>query len=77
MTRFEKFSADDLTYLRSELLRSGLDSMQVAQLLTAFLGQRGYGVSAEDARAAVADIEAAGCTLPCLQEHLERLAFVM
>ncbi len=77
MSSFEKFSADDLRFLRTGLQHTGLDSFQVAQLITGFLAQRGYGVSTADAHAAVASIEAAGCTLPCLQEQLEKLALVM
>jgi len=77
MKDFEKFKADELTHLRAELQRSGLDSFQVAELLSAFLSERGYGVSSDDARSAAAHIEASGCALPCLQEELEKLAFVM
>ena len=77
MSAFEKFPANDLALLRTELLRSGLDCFQTAELLAGFLAQRGYGVSTDEARAAVTHIEAAGCTLPCLQEQLEKLAVVM
>lgn len=77
MSDFERFKSDELNHLRVELQRSGLDSFQVAELLAAFLAQRGYGVSTDDARTAAAHIEASGCTLPCLQEELEKLAFVM
>jgi hypothetical protein len=77
MSDFEKFKADELALLRTELQKSGLDSFQVGELLSGFLVQRGYGVSAEEARAAAAHIEASGCTLPCLQEELEKLAVFM
>ena len=77
MEDFEKFPDEELCMLRTELLRSGLDSFQVAELLAGFLGQRGYGVSSEEARVAAAHIEASGCALPCLQEELEKLAFIM
>jgi hypothetical protein len=77
MNDFEKFKADELNLLRGELQRSGLDTFQIAELLAAFLIQRGYGVSSSEARSAGARIEASGCTLPCLQEELEKLAFVM
>ena len=77
MMDFEKFTDDDLCCLRNELLHSGLDSFQVADLLAGFLAQRGYGVSNEQARAAAVYLEARGCTLPYLQEQLEKLAFVM
>ena len=77
MKDFEKFPADDLALLRTELLCAGLDTFQVGELIAGFLAQRGYGVSTDEARAAVTHIEAAGCTLPCLQEQLEKLAVVM
>jgi hypothetical protein len=77
MTRFEKFPDDELFLLRNELLHSGLDSFQVADLLAGFLVQRGYGVSNEQARTAAVLIGSEGCTLPCLQAELEKLAFVM
>jgi hypothetical protein len=77
MKDFEKFPADDLTLLRSDLLCAGLDNFQVGELLAGFLVQRGYGVSPYEARAAAAHIEASGCALPCLQEQLEKIAFMM
>lgn len=77
MTDFEKFSNNQLNELRDDLLRSGLDYFQAAELLTAFLSQHGYGVSNNEARGAASRIEAVGCNLPFLQEELERLAFVM
>lgn len=77
MSAFEKFKSEDLYTLRAELLQSGLDSFQVAELLAGFLAQHGYGVSNDEARHAAARIESVGCSLPCLQEELEKLAFVM
>jgi hypothetical protein len=77
MKDFEKFPVDDLALLRTELRCAGLDSFQVGELIAGFLAQRGYGVSANEARVAAAHIEAAGCTLPSLQEHLEKIAFMM
>ncbi len=77
MNAFEKFPDDELCLLRNELLHAGLDSFQVADLLAGFLVQRGYGVSNEQARSAAVLIESQGCTLPCLQAELEKLAFVM
>ena len=52
MKDFEKFPADDLALLRTELLCAGLDSFQVGELIAGFLAQRGYGVSADQARVA-------------------------
>ncbi len=77
MSGFELFSADDLKALREELMQSGLDSFQAAELLAAFLSTRGYGVSNDEARTAAGRIEAMGCSIPKLQEELEKLAFVM
>ena len=77
MKDFEQFTNDDLHYLRSELLTAGVDSFQVADFITGFLIQRGYGVSTVDARAAAAHIGAHGYGLPCLQEQLQKLAYIM
>ena len=73
----EKFTATDLSSLRSELMQSGLDSWQAAELVASFLTVRGYGVSNYAARGAVTRIESVGCTLKCMQEELEKLALVM
>jgi hypothetical protein len=74
---FEKFSETDLNHLRDELLRSGLDSWQAAELISSFLSERGYGVSTQAARKATAHMEVVGCSIKCLQEELEKLAQVM
>ena len=73
----EKFALTDLTSLREELLQSGLDSWQAAELIGAFLMGRGYGVSNHAARTAATRIESVGCSLQCMQEELEKLALVM
>lgn len=72
-----KFALTDLTSLREELLQSGLDSWQAAELIGAFLSGRGYGVSSHAARSAATRIESVGCSLKCMQEELEQLALVM
>lgn len=77
MSDFEKFPAHELKALREELMQSGLDSFQVAELLSAFLTQHGYGVSSDEARTTASQIELSVCTLPRLQEELEKLALVM
>jgi hypothetical protein len=77
MNDFEKFPDDELCILRSELLHSGLDSFQIAELLAGFLVQRGYGVSNEGAREAAVYLEARGCALLCLQAELEKIAYFM
>ena len=73
----EKFTVTDLCSLREELMQSGLDSWQAAELISAFLNARGYGVSNHAARGAASRIESVGCSLKCMQEELEKLAFVM
>ena len=77
MTGFEKFPAHELKTLHDELKQSGLDSFQIAELLSGFLVQHGYGVSTAQARTAASSIEVVSCTLPRLQEELEKLALVM
>ena len=76
MTGFEKFPPDQLNTLRTELMQSGLDSFQAAELLAAFLVQHGYGVSHDEARTAASRIEQVGFTLPGMQEELERIAYI-
>jgi hypothetical protein len=76
-TAIEKFTKTDLSSLRDELMQSGLDSWQAAELISAFLSGRGYGVSHRAALSAASRIESVGCSLKCMQEELEKLALVM
>ena len=73
----ERFTLTDLSSLREELLQSGLDSWQAAELISSFLNVRGYGVSNHAARSAASRIESVRCSLQCMQEELEKLALVM
>jgi hypothetical protein len=73
----EEFSQADLSGLREELMKAGLDSWQAADLISSFLAARGYGVSTQDARNAASRMDAIGCSLKCLQAELEKLAYVM
>jgi hypothetical protein len=75
--KIEKFSQRELLNLRNELLQSGIDSWQAAEVLSGFLTGRGYGVNAERARNSIARLEEMGCKLDCMQAELENLAFVM
>lgn len=75
--QIEKFGTADLSGLREELMQSGLDSWQAAELISSFLVGRGYGVSNHDARVSATRIESHGCSLERMQEELEQLAFVM
>lgn len=76
-TYVEQFTPTDLMTLRSELLQSGVDSFQAAEIVTNFLSGRGYGVSKYEARAAASRIEIPGCTAEHIQAELERVALAM
>ncbi|HXC97563.1 MAG TPA: hypothetical protein VNU92_17820 [Edaphobacter sp.] len=73
----ERFSEADLNGLREDLMKSGLDSWQAADLISSFLAARGYGVSMQDARSAAFRMESISCSTRCLQEELEKIAQVM
>jgi hypothetical protein len=70
----EKFTASDLATLRSDLLQSGVDSFQAAELVTSFLSGRGYGISTDEARGVATKIEGFGSTVESIQAELERVA---
>jgi hypothetical protein len=72
-----KFSGEDVADLRAELVQSGLDSWQAAELISSFLGARGYGISATDARDALIRIDASHCSVENMHLELEQLALVM
>lgn len=73
----EKFTPSDLLSLRTELLQSGLDSFQAADIVTNFLSGRGYGISCQEARHVASRIEGHGCKPEHIQAELERVARVM
>jgi hypothetical protein len=73
----EKFSAQDLITLRSELMQSGVDSFQAAEIVANFLNGRGYGCSSHEARTVVSRIEGSGISAERIQAELERVARVM
>ncbi len=76
-SKVEKFTASELATLRNELMQAGIDTWQAAEVLSAFLAGRGYGVIPEQARDAVVRIENAGCSPECVQLELEHLALLM
>jgi hypothetical protein len=76
-TYVERFTPTDLMMLRNELLQSGVDSFQAAEIVTNFLSGRGYGVSSSEARVAASRIEGPGCTAEGIQRELERVALAM
>src|ERR1700760_2722939 len=73
----EKFTPSDLLTLRNELLQSGVDSFQAAEIVTNFLSGRGYGVSSHEARNCASKIELPGITAETIQAELESVARVM
>ena len=75
--KYEKFPLTDLSGLRDDLMQSGIDSWQAAEMISSYLAGRGYGVSSHDARTALSRIESVGCSLRCMQEEFEKLALVM
>ncbi len=76
-TFVEQFTPSDLMQLRSDLLQSGADSFQAAEIVVNFLSGRGYGVSAHEARTAASRIEVPGCKAEHIQAELERVALAM
>jgi hypothetical protein len=76
-THVEQFTPTDLLMLRQELLHSGVDSFQAAQIVSNFLSGRGYGISSCEARVAALRIESFKCTVERIQAELERVARVM
>lgn len=76
-SRIEKFPAAELTGLRMELMQSGVDSFQAAELITAFLASRGYGADQTMVREVVTRLEGSACPVDCIQRELERVAWTM
>jgi hypothetical protein len=73
----EKFTPTDLLALRCQIMQSGVDSFVAAQIVTAFLSGRGYGISSQEARSVAWRIEISGGTPEHIQQELERVAWVM
>lgn len=74
--KIEKFPVAELAGLRTELLQSGIDSWQAAEMVTSFLSGRGYGADPGTVRELVYRIEG-GCSVESMQQELERVAWVM
>jgi hypothetical protein len=72
----DKFSVMEVAELRSELMHSGMDARDAAELMQSFLAGRGYGVSPEAARDAAFKVEGSGCSLEVMQRELNRIAMV-
>jgi hypothetical protein len=77
VTHVERFTHTDLMMLRNQLASSGVDSFQAAQIVANFLNGRGYGISQQEARQAVARIDTTRSSAEHLQAELERVARVM
>lgn len=73
----EKFTSSDVMGLRTELLQSGVDTFQAAQIVVTFLSGRGYGISQREARHLASTIEGLGSKPEQIQAELERVARVM
>jgi hypothetical protein len=70
----EKFSPTDLVQLRSELMRSDVDTFQAAAIVSNFLSGRGYGIAPDEARSVATRLDSPGCTTASMQAELERVA---
>jgi hypothetical protein len=73
----EKFTNADVSALREELQERISGPFELAEILRAFLINRGYGVSSDTALAAASKVGAAGCSFSALQKELESVALVM
>lgn len=73
----EKFSIGEVTALRSDLIKRGLDSFQIAEAIKMFVSGHGYGISSETALSAASRIEGPGYNVESLQKELETLVWVM
>jgi hypothetical protein len=76
-SRIEKFPVTELAGLRTELLQSGMDSWQAAEVVKTFLMGHGYGADPAMVREAVLRLEAQSCSMECMQSELESVAYVM
>ena len=73
----EKLSMTEVTTLRRELLGSGLDCFQIAEVVTTFVASHGYGISREMALSAANLIEQRHHNVESLQRELEISALAM
>jgi DNA repair protein RadC len=73
----EKFNMTEISELRNELLKGGLDSLQSAELLQLFLMGRGYGVAPDAALDAASRVGGSGCSLDVIRTELNKIARVM
>jgi hypothetical protein len=82
-SKVEKFSISELANLRNELLEYRIDTWLAADVVSAFLVGRGYGVNSAKIRDAVCAMDAFNCTMnpiqaaDAMQAALEAVAYVM
>jgi hypothetical protein len=75
--RIEKFTSGELAKLRNEMMKCKMDSWQTADMVSAFLAGRGYGVNANAMRTAIPQMAMVGGSHEAMQAVLETCAFVM
>jgi hypothetical protein len=76
-SKVEKFSMSELANLRNELLESRIDTWQAADVVSAFLVGRGYGVDTVSVRDVVTRLDTFAGSTDAMQEVLEAVAYVM
>lgn len=76
-SKIAKFAETDLESLRMQLMQAGIDSWQAADVLSDFLTGRGYAVSPQRARDAIARLEGTQRDLDSMRLELERVALMM
>lgn len=82
-SKVEKFSMNELVNLRNELQEYRSDAWQAADVVSAFLVGRGYGVNMATMRQAVGMMDAfngsanAAPSMNAMQAALEAVAYVM
>ncbi len=77
IAQIEKFTPSELAELRNELMKSKIDSWQAADMVSAFLAGRGYGVNVNAMRKAVPRMDILGGSPEAMQKALETVAYVM
>lgn len=73
----DKFSVQEATMLRNELLRSGMDFFQVAETIRLFLAEHGYGISSELAWDVATRLDGPDRTAESFHRQLETMALAM
>ena len=72
-----KFTTAEVTSVRLQLLEGTPDPFETAEILRAFLIDRGYGVSSAGVLDAASRVGAAGCSFAAVQAGLEAVALIM